>query len=404
MPDAYRTGAVLAAGVLLLAAVGSGAGALVPPASGDESAATVLGSARAATQNATATPTSDGANVTLLTAAVAPSTVTPGTVVTDQRVAVYAAGVSADGEADTAYIAFPNALAANLSVAAATVSGNATVLSTGLVDGFDGDGVTDTVAVETDATGGGTVPFVVALNVSTYYPNASATYPVDVRLVDSTGATTTERAITAVAAARTGTAVRTENASGSGPPVITDFRLNATEQDVDVVVSSTEDLEKLKVKVKGKTKNVTLTRADFSETTTSASGAGTRRFVYDQDVDVFLNNTTTGDVGKLKVKVKSKVKKIRFAYPGNRSQQRYVYRADVSNGSDGTFNAELVRASSDGEEAVVGQRDQLTVATPLVPTPDSFTTGFVIGALTLVLAGAANRRRDTLAAWLSTEE
>lgn len=358
--------------VLAPAVTGAGVGAIERPArraASDDPGAAFRGPVAASTANAT--------TVSILAGSATPSTVQPGTTVTDQHATVYLTGVSADGDPDTHYVAFPDAFS-NLSVNGATVTGSATVVSTALVDGFDADGTVDSIAVETNASGGGTVPLAVTVNVSVTYPSAATTYAVHSRTVDSTGANATERSIATITATRLS---RARTISGE-QPTITGFQLNATEQDVDVVVSSTEDLEKLKVKVKGKAKNVTLTRSDFAETTRPPTGRS--RFDYHQDVNVFLNNISTGDVGKIKVKVKSKVKKVVLtAENATDPRHRYVYRADVSDGRDGTFSAHLLQASSDGRNATVGHRDELTVAT--ARRGRVFVGGVVTGAASVAL-------------------
>ena len=130
-----------------------------------------------------------------------PDTVPPGTTVDNQEVTVDLSGVSADGNTDTHFVEFPNVLASGLSVNSASVNGSASIAqSAELVDGFDGDGVADTVRFQTDADGGGSTSLGVAVDVSVDYPDVEWTYDIDARIEDSDGDTDTQSAVATIEA------------------------------------------------------------------------------------------------------------------------------------------------------------------------------------------------------------
>ncbi|MFC7165147.1 hypothetical protein [Halospeciosus flavus] len=230
--------------------------------------------------------------------AVLPGSVTPGTTVSDQRVSVRLANLSADGRPDILSLVVPDALAGNLTVRGATATGNVSVVGATLVDGPDDDGNRDTVAVRTNASAGESVDTTLDVTLDVTYPDRNATYAVDAVLLDSRSGVSTANDVATVVVG-SGAEQQAANADTDSP----------TSQDVDVTLSNPEDVQKAKVKAKSKVKNATL--APISRT--GCLGPTNRTpFVYNQDVDVHVNNAT-GDIGKLKVKVKSKVKKIDFA-------------------------------------------------------------------------------------------
>jgi hypothetical protein len=130
-----------------------------------------------------------------------PATVTPGTTVDNQQVTVTLSGVSADGDTDRHYVEVPNALADGLAVNSASVNGSASIAqSAELVDGFDDDGIAETVRFQTDTDAGGTVALNVTVDVSVDYPSTDSTYGIDARTEDSDGDIAQQTDVTTVEA------------------------------------------------------------------------------------------------------------------------------------------------------------------------------------------------------------
>jgi len=187
-----------------------------------------------------------------------PDTVPPGTTVDNQEVTVDLSGVSADGNTDTHFVEFPNVLASGLSVNSASVNGSASIAqSAELVDGFDGDGVADTVRFQTDIDGGGAVSLTTTVDISVDYPDTEATYDIDARIEDSDGDTDTQSAVATIAATQ------------SSDPIVTNFGLdNPADRDLVVGFDADEQLSAISVELAdGSGATVaTLTESDFTET------------------------------------------------------------------------------------------------------------------------------------------
>jgi len=146
-----------------------------------------------------------------------PATVSPGTTVDNQQVTVTLSGVSADGDTDLHHVEFPNELADGLQVNSATVNGSASIAqSAELVDGFDGDGVRDTVRFQTDADDGGTIPLELTVDIGVDYPDVDATYDVDARLEDSDGDTDQQASVTTIEASGSTDGGSTDGGSTDG--------------------------------------------------------------------------------------------------------------------------------------------------------------------------------------------
>ena len=194
-----------------------------------------------------------------------PNPVTPGTTVDNQQITLTVSGVSADGNTDQFFVELPNELASGLSVSSASVNGSASIAqSAELVDGYDGDGVDDTVRFQTDTDAGGTVPLNVTVDVSVDYPDAETTYEIDARVEDSDGDAAQQSGFTAI------------TAGGFSTPTITDYSVtNPADRNVTVAFDSDEQLADVAAEIVDSdgTPVATLTEADFTET---ASGDGVR--------------------------------------------------------------------------------------------------------------------------------
>ncbi|MFB6120138.1 MAG: PGF-CTERM sorting domain-containing protein [Halobacteriaceae archaeon] len=245
---------------------------------------------------------SDGASVPFPPVAVTngtadPVTVSTGATINNQQVTVEVVNLSADGDTDTMFAAFPNALADSLSVNGVSVANASVAQSPELVDGFDGDGVTDTVRFQTDTDDGGAINATVAVDVSVHYPATEATYPIDFRVVDSAGS---EATATAVA-----------NVTAQDRPAVESFAASVSNGGaLNLSLVTTEPLTAITVRVAGP-ENASLTRADFTANNTT-NGAyytasldtvppGTYRFTLlnatdDEGLDGAANQTATATV------------------------------------------------------------------------------------------------------------
>jgi len=235
-----------------------------------------------------------------------PDAVTAGETVNNQRIHVDVADVSADGDTDWHYVEFPNELAGSLSVNSADAAGTAVTSSANLVDGFDDDGVDDTVRFATSADGGGSIDTTVTVDVAiSAYPAGNATYAVDARVVDSIAGTATQSGVASVTASEPADG----DADAEADPEITDFRLVASDEDVDLVITTNVQVSGLAAEVSNAVE-ADLKRSDFTE---AESG---------------------GD---------------------------YVYTADVASGEPGVYRASAESVSADGSSGEAGQTDRLTL-------------------------------------------
>ena len=186
-----------------------------------------------------------------------PDTVPPGTTVDTQEITVELSGVSADGNTDTHYVEFPNDLASGLSVNSASVNGSASIAqSAELVDGFDGDGVDDTVRFQTDIDGGGVVALTTTVDVSVDYPDTEATYNIDARIEDSDSSTDTQSAVATIEAVQ------------SSDPIVTNFAVdNPADRDLEIAFDVDEQLSGITVELTDDSGSTvaTLTERDFTE-------------------------------------------------------------------------------------------------------------------------------------------
>ncbi|MFB6101162.1 MAG: CARDB domain-containing protein [Haloplanus sp.] len=194
-----------------------------------------------------------------------PARVRPGETVNNQEVMIEVANVSQDGDTDTHYVEFPNALASGLSVNSVDSSATSITSSPNLVDGFDDDGVTETVEFATSGDAGSTVDTTLTVDASVTYPDTQESYPVDARTVDSTGDTVTKFRVVGIEALSEDDdgGDDTVPSPGSVELSVTSFRLVAGSEDVDVVVSTTRSVDTLRVSVSGAA-DAELVRSDFT--------------------------------------------------------------------------------------------------------------------------------------------
>jgi PGF-CTERM protein/surface glycoprotein (TIGR04207 family) len=205
------------------------------------------------------TVTIDTMTTAVTDASATPATVSPGSTVNNQQVTVSLSGVSRDGNTDWHYVEFPNAVASGLSVNSARANATSITSSPNLVDGFDNDGVDDTVRFATSADGGGTIPLSVTVDVSIDYPDTEATYGVDTRLVDSqTGAVSGADVTTIEAVGNEDDGDDAEwhypdyDGTDSMPvPGVDWFDLDLDGQDVDMTVALNRSASELRVDVRG---------------------------------------------------------------------------------------------------------------------------------------------------------
>jgi len=158
-----------------------------PPRSPASIALTALVVAAAAVGGAGVVGAVDG----VADGSVSPATVDAGATV-DHTATVVVENVSADGDEDVLYVAFPDDADVSpngVSVEDAdTGDGVAVSSSPELVDGPDGDGVADTVRFAVQPDGGGTVDLRVNVSASVGWPaDAGAEYPLRVVANDSDG-------------------------------------------------------------------------------------------------------------------------------------------------------------------------------------------------------------------------
>ena len=283
-----------------------------------------------------------------------PSTVSPGTTVDTQQVFVEVANVSQDGDTDTHYVEFPDALASGLSVNSVSANATSITSSPNLVDGYDSDGVDDTVKFATSGDGGGDIPLNLTVDVSVDYPDTEATYGIDARTEDSDGDVDTQSDVVSITATSSSedpggsddpddgstddgsTDDGTDDGSndgGSGDgtysggydyggdstmpgPTLVEFDVTAQHQDVDVVVQTAQKIDTLRVDIDGAAEK-TLTRPAF------------RRTKWGTD---------------------------------------YVYVADVSNGTVGTFEGTLTEITNETGNLSRHLTDNATAELAVGPT------------------------------------
>jgi hypothetical protein len=228
-----------------------------------------------------------------------PAMVSAETTYDNQTVTVDVADFSQDGATDTVELTVNDTL--TVGDVGASAAANGSVGNVTLTDANDSDGV-QTVSVDIDTgDGGGTTGVSVTFDLNASYPDAEGyTYAFDATATDSDGDSDTEAAVANVTVEDT-------------VPDITNFTLLAggtNGQDVDLRLNATKSLDDISVTLSDDATG-TLTRADFNQSTTNGE---------------------------------------------------YVYRTNVSEGTDGVFNATLDRAAdSDGDDGSEGESDTLRV-------------------------------------------
>jgi hypothetical protein len=275
-----------------------------------------------------------------------PANVTPGTTVDNQQVTVTLSGVSADGDTDTHYVEFPDALAGGLAVNSASVNGSASIAqSAELVDGFDGDGTADTVRFQTDTDAGGTVALNVTVDVSVDYPDADGTYGIDARTEDSDGDTDERTGVTAIEA----------GSGGDG----TDDTSDGTDDTSDGTSDGTDDTS-------DGTDDTSDGTSDTGGNTTDSSGPAptVERFnLTTTDREVNLTVAVDSPVDRLIVDLDGSVEGALTRSDFTRGERNGtdVYRATVATDTPGTFGAELEAAANETGDGAANQTDSITV-------------------------------------------
>jgi len=268
---------------------------------------------------------SDELNIT--DGSASPTEVQPGTTVDNQNVSYTVTNLSQDGDTDVHYVEFPDALASGLSINSADSNATSITSSANLVDGFDGDGTDDTVKFATSGDGGGGIDATLSTDISVTYPSTNDTYAIDVRTVDSDGEVVTRTGVTSISASGEstddGTTDDGNDADGNtesdnsddmlvpagDEEIVDDVDLIADGEDVDLVVTSDESLDRMTVAVSGPV-DETFQRRDFEL---------------------------------------------------SRQDEMYAYTADVTTGTSGTFEATVESAVGDGMKATPDATATLTV-------------------------------------------
>lgn len=221
--------------------------------------------------------TTSSSSTTITSGSADPSSVAPGESVSNQIVRFSVSGVSGDGNTDTHYVTFPDALAGQLSPnSASVVSGPASISSSiQLVDGPDGDGRDDTLTFQTDNNSGSPSDLVLEVDTGVQYPDASSgtQYPIDVRVDDSDGSSAAKDGVATVTVEDTSTSTDTTQ------PTISSYQVtNPSGTELRVSFESSELLTDIEVVISGDASH-TLTEGDFS--VSSASGTYTYTGTYD---------------------------------------------------------------------------------------------------------------------------
>ncbi|SDX91212.1 hypothetical protein [Halopenitus persicus] len=223
-------------------------------------------------------------STTIVDGAAAPDPVEPGRTVDNQLVHVEVANVSQDGDTDTHYVEFPNELADGLSPNSADANATSITSSVNLVDGFDGDGVDDTLRFATSGDGGGAIDLNLTVDTGVSYPDREDAFEIDARTVDSSGATTTRQDVETII---TGTAISNYDASNpDGRELAVSF--DSTEQLADVTIDVTNA---------SGTTVATFTESNLTETDEGDTWAYNGSQVLDADgsYDVTLEQAVDGD-------------------------------------------------------------------------------------------------------------
>jgi hypothetical protein len=132
-----------------------------------------------------------------------PAVVEPGETVNNQQFSFEVRNVSADGDTDIFYVAFPNELNGSISANQASFETAAVSSSVQLVDGTDADGVDDTFKFETSPSNAQNYTDLNAtLDVSVDYPDVSERYRIEATVEDSNGESTSNGAVTVEARPR----------------------------------------------------------------------------------------------------------------------------------------------------------------------------------------------------------
>ncbi|MFB6302445.1 MAG: PGF-CTERM sorting domain-containing protein [Haloferacaceae archaeon] len=248
----------------------------------------------------------DTGSVSIIGGSADPATVDSGTTVNNQKVHVTVADVSQDGDTDTHYIEFPNALAGGLSINSVDANATSVTSSPNLVDGYDNDGTDDTVKFTTGGDEGGDVDLRLTADVSVDYPDVEVetTYEVDARVKDSDGGIAQRSDVVAVevgGGASDGSGGGASDGSGGGAsnstddsstaPMVHDFRVEETDLGVTVEVVTDTRVDELRVALDGPV-DVVLTRSSFTREQVGGN------YVYTAD----LRTSAAGTVrGRLKV-------------------------------------------------------------------------------------------------------
>ncbi|MFB6195047.1 MAG: hypothetical protein ABEI80_02670, partial [Haloplanus sp.] len=217
-----------------------------------------------------------------------PAQVSPGTTINNQKVYVDVYGVSADGDTDTYYVEFPDALASGLSPNSASANATSITSSIELVEGYDDDGTDDTLTFATSASGGGTLNLNVSVDTSVDYPDSEALYGIDFRVDDSNGENVTESDVVSIQA--------------GSPPVISNYTVtNPKGRRIDTSFDASEQLVDIAAAVTASngTTVATLTEGDFSETNASGTWVYEATYTTSQDGDYTVTLTTAAEAGGL---------------------------------------------------------------------------------------------------------
>lgn len=113
------------------------------------------------------------ASATFGDASLEPADPMPGDLVSNQQVVFDVNNLSADGDTDTFYIHFPEALEGNISVNQASIENVSISSSAELVDGVDNDSIEETVAFSVSPSDSDNINTTAYVDASVTYPNES---------------------------------------------------------------------------------------------------------------------------------------------------------------------------------------------------------------------------------------
>lgn len=285
-----------------------------------------------------------------------PANVSGGTTIDDQKVHVVLSNVSADGDTDTHYVEFPDALASGLSVNGASVNSSASIAqSAQLVDGFDNDSTQETVKFKTGDNSGGSISLNVTVNVSVEYPDTNATYGIDARVQDSDGDVAEVTNVTLITVSSENTS-DSDSTDDSGGDTSDGGSTDGTDDS-----GSTDDSD-------GDDSGSTASSGSTSAPQVMPpSIAGLVMTTVDEEGNVTL--TTTKSLGDLRVSV-IEAEGAELSRTDFRQEQigdRYVYTADLSidSAGNGSVSATVESATNDGGDAVTSPDEPPLVGVPV---------------------------------------